>query len=344
MGMVSSAAAVLVGVAAFGVGLWPVTLITIGYVAISTWRHRRHSRRVKDGPGGKSLQTLRYPAAGALLVLSVIAFISGGVLSPLVLAGSAVLIMAQPSFNLRGLANRVEPVENSILLRSTLWPFAWAVVSEVKLGTSSPPKAISAIQDRLVLSFSGNAAVYVVLGTRAATSSGAERKLIGRLGEIARSLSPLEAYLLPLEASKANSVLRAHLERAQIRPDDLLERTCPPFDTLVLDSERGRVARIGAYSKLEGSQEASIPAAFAGGPQRPLLWELLEALSGKVRWPQADAWSSFLNSLHATRGESIGERLAMVSQSSADVQLEAAGGAKVELSRAQLRALMTIYA
>ncbi|MDV3292827.1 MAG: hypothetical protein LYZ70_00980 [Nitrososphaerales archaeon] len=342
MGMVSSAAAVLVGVAAFGVGLWPVTLLSIGYVVMSTWRRRRRSRNVKDGTGG--WPSVRYPVAAALLVLSVIAFISGGVFSPLVLAGSAVLIMAQPSFNPRGIVNRVKPVENSILLRSALWPFAWTVVSEVKLGTTSPPRALSAIQDRLVLGCSGNTAVYVIIGTRAATPSGAERKMIGRLCQIARRLSPLEAYILPLEASRAASVLSAHLERAQIRPDDLLERTCPPFDTLVLDPEKGRVARIGAYSKVDGSQDASLPVAFAGGRQRPLLWELLEALGDRVRWPRADAWSSFLNSLQVTGGQSIGERLAMVSQSGADVQLEAAGGAKVELSRAQLRALMTIYA
>ncbi len=344
MGIFSSAALIFVALVAFGVGLWPVTLLASGYLAASAWRRTRRSHGAKDARVHRNLSALRYPAAGALLVLSLVAFTSGGVFSPLVLAGIAVLIMAQASLGYGRFAGRVKPVKNSILLRHILLPFEWAAVSEVKLGTSSPPRALSAIRDKLVLSCSGNPTAYVVLGTRAMTSGAAERKLVGRLSEIARILSPLGAYLLPLEASSAAISLSAPLERADIEPGDLLGRNPPPFDTLVLDSEEGKVARVGAYSKLDGSQDASIPVAFTTERQRPLLWELLEAIGDRVKWPQADACSSFLNSLQVTRREPIGERVSMVSQSPEVVQLEAAGGARVELSREQLRALMTIYA
>jgi amino acid transporter len=76
----------------------------------------------------------------------------------------------------------------------------------------------------------------------------------------------------------------------------------------------------------------------------PLLWEALEVLQEKLQVQEADAYTNFLSSMCATQGEALGDRLVSEGQAeSSTVLVSSLGAQQVELTRPQLRAIVSAY-
>jgi hypothetical protein len=109
------------------------------------------------------------------------------------------------------------------------------------------------------------------------------------------------------------------------------------------------VDSLGVYVRKENKRKAGeivVPPPRQKPKRRPLLWETLKLVERKLRWPEPDAQTAFLGSLFATREETIGERIVEAgSPPGAQVVLvKSVGSPPVELTRAQLRAVVRIYA
>jgi hypothetical protein len=76
------------------------------------------------------------------------------------------------------------------------------------------------------------------------------------------------------------------------------------------------------------------------------LWEVFQELGKKIQWPKPDEYTTFLASIFATKGETIGERIVEAGSTgdSKEVLVQSLGTPAVQLSRAQLRAIARIYA
>ena len=75
------------------------------------------------------------------------------------------------------------------------------------------------------------------------------------------------------------------------------------------------------------------------------MWEALETIGERHALNPADAYTSFLSSVCATRGEGLGERLQNGGVTEAgNILVGSLGAEHVELSRPQLRAIMSAYA
>jgi hypothetical protein len=116
------------------------------------------------------------------------------------------------------------------------------------------------------------------------------------------------------------------------------------YDILSIETRKGMVHAVGAYKTSEG-KDVVMPAARQVFARPPLLWEVLQEAGKKIRWPNPDERTTFLASMSATRGETIGERVVEtgVSGDSQVVMVQSLGTPSVSLSRAQLRAIARIY-
>ena len=75
------------------------------------------------------------------------------------------------------------------------------------------------------------------------------------------------------------------------------------------------------------------------------LRELLSAATQRTGTPKPDRYVEFLSSVAATEGETLGQRITQTVQASDSrlVLVASVGSPQVELSRAQLKAVTTIY-
>jgi len=366
--------AVLIGFMLIPVGGWPVSALLFLYAfgglvlrGLRRGRSRPATGSAPQTPMGKGAPVA--PAASlqrgfghpvrrimglAFLGLSLMALTNGGTYSPLVfgVAGATLLLWGAPLIRLGALGS-LRPIEESVLLRNSLDPFRWFAVAEVKLATKQVGRALGGIDETLLVSMAdGVPAVFVVLKATSLTMGGAEESLLARLRELARVSAPLGAYFLPLDSGKAVEGLRRSVE-----PVDLDSRGWPSslstsdYDQLTLEAGRGGfVHSVGAYrsKSRDGSEEAG--AAFHPARQalsRPsLLWEAFQELGRKVQWPKPDAYTTFLASMVATEGEAIGERVSGGGggTNSRIVTVQSLGTPPVQMSRAQLRAIVRVYA
>lgn len=333
MGWALRMLALLAGLTTTASGLWPLGAICFVYLALS-FRPRRHTApptKAASHPRSK-----RYALAGVTLALSLVAFLSGGTMSPILLlaAGGVALLWDTLPFGL--LLCEVVPVEDSVLLRSRYLPFVWHTIAEVKPGAEEFPRALSYFTGRLAV-FTGTGKAYCLARCWSLGRKEAEAELLSRLR------LPLQgAYLLPLEAATAAGLFHLRHAPMTLPPGDLAEAVRGADGIMVFDCSRGVVNGAGCQEL----RPASVPALPRSPPSlgySPLLWEVLVGLSKRTGWPDPDAYSNLLESLVATRGEPLGERLKTLEGAGGSVTVESLSGESLSLSRPQLRATVAIY-
>jgi hypothetical protein len=322
----------LIGLLSFSSGLWPVAVACLGYLVLS-------ARQQRSGSSGEQPKVLRLLFAALLALLSLVAFASGGRYSPSLLLSLAALTAAWPRLPIRAFSAWVAPVEDSILLRSSLMPVVWHAIAEIKPGAESLSKSLSGFKGELILMKGGK--VYSHVAATGLRARGAEVEILSALRVQAMSITARGAYLLPLDGTAAAKILRMRLVGVRMKELPLTELDPEVF---VIDSSDGFVKRLGAYSLDEGTASRSRLPLTRSVPQRePLLWEVLELVGRKRRWPEPDSYSNFLESMFASRSEPIAERLVGIETSGSQVTVESLTGDKVSLSRGQLRALARVY-
>ncbi|MDA4127143.1 MAG: hypothetical protein OK452_08095 [Thaumarchaeota archaeon] len=327
----------LVGAVSFAAGLWFVGIVSILYLAMS------FRPRPKDAPGGakaKSRIPIRLFLAGGLFVLSAIAFGAGGTYSPVLLFSAGLVAFFWSRLPVGSIFAQVVPIEESILLRSKYVPFLWYALAEVKPGPEDFPRAASSISGTLVI-FVDSARAYALAKCRAMGRNSAEAQLLSRLKDSVSSHQS-RAYILPLDAKSASELFLHRLSTTKI-PEDLATRASSLPGLLVVHAHGGRIEQASAYKISAPAGSPSLPLGHKEMKGRPLLWELLESIGKRSRWPGPDAYSNLLDSVSATRGELIGERLGGIEGSGSSVIVQSLGGEKLELSRPQLRAIISIY-
>ncbi|HLQ06479.1 MAG TPA: hypothetical protein VK126_01850 [Nitrososphaerales archaeon] len=337
MGWLGKFIVALVGVVSFATGLWFIGILSIVYLAISL---RPRSKDAGGGANVRSRPPFRLVLAGGLFVLSVVAFGAGGTYSPILLFLASLIVFFWPHLPLGSIFDQVVPVEDSILLRSKYIPFFWYALAEVKPGPEDFPRAASSISGTLVI-FVDSARVYALAECRAWDRNSAETKLLSRLKDSASGRQS-RAYILPLDAIPASALFLYRFSEAKL-PKDLASEASSLPGVLVVHAHGGRVDRASAYRISAPAGSPSLPLTSKEVENRPLLWELLESIGKRSTWPGPDAYSNLLDSVSATKGEPIGERLGGIEGSWGSIIVQSLGGEKLELSRPQLRAIVSIY-
>ena len=364
MGWLLKAGAVVVALMLFPVGGWVVSVLLLLYAfsGLISRALRVRPRRVAPpnaGPAGHVPAPERFVGYSGhrnlrllglvFLVLSTIALADRGTYAPLVFGAIGVSLVLWGMPVRIGSVGALRPVGGSILLRGTI-PFRWFAVAEVKLSTKSAGRALGGVDERLLIDKVGEGwRVHVVVGTTSLTRRAAEQSIFARLGELAAVSAPLGGYVLPLDAVEGAAILARPREVAKLEargwPSAL---STVDWDLLVVDSERGGfVKSVGAYKDGRGGLERpTIPPCRQTLSRPSLLWEVFQELGKKVEWEKPDGLTAFLASMFATEGEAIGERIADAgdSGSSQQVLIHSVGTAPVRLSRAQLRAIVSVYA
>ncbi len=217
MGWLGKSLAVLLALMLLGAGVWQLSLPIFAWLLLPpvfrAWK-RRPTSQDKGKPRGK-LQ-VRYALGGLLFVLAFLGYLAHGSFSPFVFGSLAVLVMLWGRIPTSALGSRMKPVKESMLLRSSPLPFTWAAVAQVKLLTRDVGRALAGVTGTVVVSVSESPAIYVVVERRATGERSAEEAVLAALKETALSLSPLGAYLLPLDSNQALSLLRPSLQAAQV--------------------------------------------------------------------------------------------------------------------------------
>ena len=320
------------GLALTVLGGWVVGLPLLAYSLLPVFRGLRKAR------GSSGLSFGQTPGF-LLLLLAGISAASGGKLSVPVLssAGLAVLLWSRIPFPGHDWA----PVEESLLLRSRLVPFQWAVVSEVKAGEEDASRALSSFTGWLVVRTKTGEA-HAVSTFRALGRSAAEAKASAILRGWTAPSSP-GVLLLPLAGADSTKPFRNRVEEVE-QGSRLLEHELSSIpELLVLDSQAGVVVRTGAYRIVGAAEKASFPRPVRGNPDRPQLWEFTSALSRHAPIGTVDELSTFLQSLAATRGLPLSQRVEELSGEGPSVKARTLTGEEVGLSRPQFRALISMY-
>lgn len=326
----------------FGLGVWPLSLLIFAFLLLPPVVKALRGRSAAES-GGRGSLPVRSVAGALLLFLALLGLVAHGTYSPLFFGSLGVLVLAWGRVGqLPG--SRFKPVEGSVLLRSSPFPVSWAAVAEVKLVTRDVARAMAGVTGTVIVSASGDPAIHVVVERRSLSGRAAEQEVVSELGEMARSLARLGAYLLPLDSAQAASVLKP---RDEVR----LGKNWPNFlasgayDSLWMHQERGFAKFLGAFTGAGDSRAAArVPPVRGDHGRPPLLMEVYRAVGERISWPAPDRYAAFLSSLVATAGEPIGTRiLDQGGGSQSSLVVRSQGSPEVELSRAQLRAVARMY-
>jgi hypothetical protein len=335
MGWTGKFIVALVGIILLSAGLWFFGILCIAYLAIS------FRPRPKDGGKRASGRpAFRFLLAGGLLLLSGVAYGSGGTYSTILLFTTGLLALAWSHLPIGSVFAELVPIEESILLRSKYFPFSWHALAELKPGPDDFPRAVSSISGTLMI-FVDSGRAYVLSGCRAWRRSGAEDQIIFRLKDLGLSRRS-RAYILPLEAKSASALLLQRLSAVKV-PEDFAANASGLPELLVVGTRAGRIYQASGYEISPPGDYPSLSFRCKETESRPLLWELLETIGKRSRWPGPDDYSNLLDSVSATRGEPLGERLGGIEGSGSSVMVQSLGGDRLGLSRAQLRAVVSIY-
>ena len=338
MGWKAALLAALLGLAFLASALWPVSILCFLYVGLYIRSSRAH--KSSSTLSGALPSSARHLVGFTLIALFVVALLSGGTFSPVVFLVGGCLVLSWPSVE-RWLPARVVPVGDSILLRSAYLPFVWYALAEAKAGPELFPRAISGLEGRLIV-LTQRGRVYTLVTVLALSRADAEAKVLARLRASApRSLAG--AYLLPLDAKEAESLLGLKLCPSRSLAAGLPESAAGVEGVLVLDCSAGFVLKATAYETRGSNGRATLPAGGGRLEQSPLVWEVMEAISKSTRWPEPDSFSNLLDSLVATRGAPLGERLLKLEDSGGCLVIHTLSGDEVRASRPQLRAIFSIY-
>src|SRR5271157_5101520 len=304
---------------------------------------KRKRQRQGTAPRGPSRVGATKWLGVFLILLSLVALVSGGVFSPVVFAALGVATLLYGKRPGARLHVGMNPVEDSILLRDRLLPFRWCAVAELKLVTRDAVKVLSAVTGVLVVRFDGKARAFLVVEKSSFGWRGAEEKVVSRLSELSRVLMPLGAYLMPLQGKEALALVNAAGEKVRLQGDDLGHAlVASPYDILVLSVAGTAVERIGAFKVSEGRGGSLLK----GNPvPKPVtLWEVAAVVGKRAEWAEPDELTTFLSSVAATRGATAGERLVSVGDAASEtLTVRSLRTPPIELGRAQVRALMSVY-
>lgn len=353
MGIGTKVLLFIVGLMLLGLGAWPFTLLIFAYLIIPPLLRRRGNRvttAIQDTPGSKKRRTVSpLKIVGViLLVLCLIALASGGTFSPIVFGvPGLVLIIGRPR-KLLPSAGGLRAAESSVLLSGRFLPFERFALAEAKVSTRDAEGALSGMRERLLLVPSPTPRTFLVFSTISVGRHAAEEALIRRMRAAAKMLGPLGVYLLPVDSGEALEICHLSGNRIRgVRPENLLHfLSSADFGALTIEAEHGFVTGYELYEKGDGSGRGSVlsePGNRLDGAM--MLREALEAVSQRVGAPKADGYVAFLSSMAATEGEPLGQRITQVAGGSERQPLQVAslGSPRVEISRAQLRAISRIY-
>jgi hypothetical protein len=346
MGAILKGLAFLVGLSMLGLGagLLSLPLFLYAFWGLLFGRKRSqgrygdsHSKPARGGIGKRAALGI------VLLIFAAIAIAQGGRFSVLLFGGSGLLLLFWNHIPWKMPGSAVRPIRESILLRSTLVPFRWVSISEVKFLTRNVAGVLSSINEPILIDAS-KGSVYLMINVLALDHSQALQKSCSQSRDIASVLSQLDAYLVPLDSQDARALLGTSLKEVKIDPENWKNSVQTlPYDLLALNPKSGVVATIGLYRRT--GEKSSSPRTIS--PSRrismpPMLWEVIKALEQRMPWPDPDDVAGFVASLSATRGEPLALRLDG-NLSGETVQTVTTMGREVEFQPSQLRAMVAIY-
>ena len=341
MGWLGKLLAFLLAIILFGVGLWEITLLIFAWLFIPPILKSRTGKGGSQGsskPSGKF--PVRYFLGGFLLLLAVLGNLAHGTFSPFVFGSLGVLVILWGRIPMSLMGSMVNPVKDSILLRSTPVPVSWTAVAEVKPLTRDIGRALAGVTGTVLVSASDKPSIYVVVEMRALSERSAENAMLEALRQAAISLTALGAYLLPLDSKQALGLLQPTLQAANIERADWSNALASgSYDVLYIRQDKGFAKSLGIYRKVDRGREGrgSVPPSSREFAHPPFLMEVFKAVGSRLTWPNPDQYTAFLSSLFATSSEPIGTRIldaGAASQSQA-VLVRSQGSPPVELSRAQ---------
>jgi hypothetical protein len=320
-----------------GAVLLGITLML--YVFSGFW----HGRTLLDNrPKGPTTSVAKL-AAVVLFCLSVAALSNGGTFSPALFAAGGFGSLLYAKEGARSVRPMLGMVKGSLVLRDRLLLFRWYLIAEVKMVTSHPSKPLSSVQGTLVIRAEGKAKAFVVLETISVSRGDAEARLGHRLGDAARCLTPLGAYLFPLEGEEALAAVTCSGKRVELG-EGQVERGLLAFPCAVISADVSgqNVKRIAVFGGKEGRRTPVLPSRRVRGPLT--LWELVSALEKRLEWESPDDTTTFLSSVAATKGGAWGDRLQNVGAPGANTLLvKSLRTPALELTKSQMRILMEIY-
>ncbi|MDG7008825.1 MAG: hypothetical protein JRN06_11435 [Nitrososphaerota archaeon] len=329
----------------FFLGAWPISLLVLLYLVLSSRKRRPQTIYAqREGALAKPKRPWgRYVVGAFLFLVSVVALESGGTSSPVVFFVGGVVAFAWPSISKAGFSARVDPVKDSVLLRSRLFPLLWHALAEVKLESQDQTRGLASMSGRLLLFAGKSPTVYQDVSACALGYRQAENDIMKKLRQETRLLSQRGAHLLPVDSAEAAKRLSVKLEKLKIGTDDFEAISSLPFDSAVFKVKDGRLVSHRAFNILESGTVSILPAPDLKPGREPLFAEVVQEIGEKHGWPQPDAFSPFLASLDASRTEPLADRFQMKGEADGKVTVETPGGAQVRLTRAQARALARIY-
>jgi hypothetical protein len=329
------------------VGAWIIATPILAFLLLqSLLRGKRGKPARSGGVAKRSARSWSKAVGGILILLSLAALFSGGTLSPVVffVAGMALLLRRRLSVRM---AAWFVPIENSILLRCRLNPVRWSAVAEVKVSTRDIEGALSGINERLLLVSSPAPRVFALFTANSFGRGSAEDQLMRRMQSTARALVPLGIYLLPLDSAEASAATTLQSARIETPTEDQREFvSASDYGAAVVEAQHGFVTSFELYTRPDGGlKTASLLSEPTERSQALLtLREFIHEALQKTGAPHPDSYTSFLGSMAATEGETLGQRLTQAKGQKGQVLLVAsAGTTQVELSRAQLQAVAKVY-
>lgn len=349
MGWLWKGLALLVAVMLFGTGAWAISLLIFAFVFLPPILKRG---RGKPSSQGDARPKHRFPVravlGGGLILLALLALAARGTYSPIFFGSLGALVILWGRIPRLGLSSAMRPVDESILLRSSPLGLSWAAVAEVKLLARDAGRALAGFNGTVLVSMADKPSVHLLVESTALSERSAEESIVATLRETAFSLSPLGAYILPLDAKQAQTLLQPSLQASKMEKtgwSTALESGT--YDLVSVKQEKGFAKSIGVFRRVGPGQDglARIPSAAEEFAHPPFLMEVFKALGGRFSWPQPDQQTAFLSSMFATGGEPLGTRVLDTDEApqSQMVVVRSQGSPSVELSRAQLRAVVRMY-
>jgi hypothetical protein len=349
MGWLLKTGAFLLAIILFGAGAWELTLPIFAWLFIPpVLRLRRGRSAPNDGGKARGKFPVRGVLGGLLFFLAFLGYLAHGTFSPLVFASLGLLVVLWGKIPASALGSTLRPVEESILLSSSPLPFSWVAVAEVKPLTRDVGRALAGVAGTILVSASETPSIYVVVERRAMSERSAEEAVVSALREATLSLSPLGAYLLPLDSKQAVGLLQPSCEALRVEEGDWSTAvTSGTYDLLSIRQDKGFATALGLHRKVGQGREGRgrIPSSPHEFAHPPFLAEVFKAVGNRLTWPHPDQCTAFLSSLLATSGEPIGTRIVDAGSSSRPqmVLVKAQGSPPVELTRPQLRAVVRMY-
>jgi len=287
----------------------------------------------------------RFLLGGFLLFLSFVAFSTGGTWSPLFYGIAGLLLISSRRIARYAHYSGPKAVNGTILFRSRLFPFHWVAVAEVKFATRQMAETLSFVDEELVIALSERPRTCIIFRTTGLTAKGVGAKLVEKMRRVARLLGPQGVYLLPMDAEEVVSVLKNYTEISGIDPTNLLASLSSLSYDLISIRPEGRFVRgVGIYER-DGQGHRTVWPSPTTKLLNPVpVFDVLKAVQRKLSWFNPDERTVYLSGVLATRRVPEERKADEHSgSSSTKVLVSAAGSPPIELSRAQVEAIMTIY-